>query len=72
MNSKTVQLFLALGLAATVASCGGEKAPETPTGESPTGDTTTEQPTGETSPVAPEASPSISPEGGEGGEGGEG
>lgn len=56
LKSKSIELFLALGLAASVAACGG--APETEEGTD-TPETTEE--------VAPE-----SEEGGEGGEGGEG
>lgn len=58
MYSKTMQLFLALGLAATLGACGGGGDQATPDGAD-NGETTEEQ-----------ASPAS--EGDEGGEGGEG
>ncbi|MEA5508293.1 hypothetical protein VB715_00800 [Crocosphaera sp. UHCC 0190] len=70
MNSKSVQLLLALGLVTTLGACGGGGG-DTPADSGTTGETTEQAaPDGAASPEAP-ASPdgAASPEGGEGGEG---
>ena len=59
---KPVELFLALGLVATVSACGGATAPES--------DANTEVDTAPTTEASPEEP--TTDEGGEGGEGGEG
>ncbi len=59
MRSKTIALFLALGMTASVVACGESEAPE--------GGEGTEAPSEQ---IIPEATPET--EGTEGGEGGEG
>lgn len=71
MPSKTMQLFLALGLAATLGACSGPGGDSTQEGD---GATDSIQPTTEeTTPTPEETTPAPAPdEGGEGGPGGEG
>ena len=77
-SSRTIQLFLGLGVAATVVACGSEPAKPPATTEAvpaapqaPAASPSSAVPPGTTSPAAspsPTASP-TNPEGGEGGEG---
>ncbi len=68
--SRAMQLFLGLGVAASVAACASE-APKPPLTDS-TPPAPTAAPMQATPAPSPTVSPTLLPEGGEGGEGGEG
>jgi hypothetical protein len=78
MRLKPVELFLALGLAATTVACGQKETPNPTGGATPQGTVTT--PTGQAAPAAKQdgdkgdkkSDKDKNHEGGEGGEGGEG
>ena len=69
MRSKTIALFLALGMASSITACAQSEAPEG-------GETEATPGVEEINPAVPEATPGAegteTPEGTEGGEGGEG